>query len=405
MTDFHQTGVISTLHWLGMSNLESLEEKLASFAARRPIALVLPSLYSELKGPALKNIVKDLKEATYLKEIVVALGKANHEELRHAKRFFSLLPQETHIIWIDGKRMQSLFKVLVKEGLEIGPYGKGKAVWISVGYVLASNKSRVITLHDCDILGYNRELLARLCYPVANPNQAHEFAKGYYSRISNNKLYGRVTRLFVTPLIRSIIKILGHIPLLDYMDSFRYPLAGEFSLTADLASSIRIPSDWGVEVGVLAEIFHNTSLSRICQVDISARYEHKHQPLSPDDHEKGLLKMSVDIAKSIFRTLASEGIVLSSAFFASLCGAYLRTAQGAIRDYHDDAAINGLQFDRHEEAIAVEAFTKAIKIAGERYLVDPRGIPLIDNWNRVTSAIPDFLDRLKEAVELDNKAK
>lgn len=405
MTDFHQTGVISTLHWLGMSNLEGLEEELSSFAAWRPIALLLPCLYSELKGQGLKNIVKELKEATYLREIVVALAKANQEEFRHAKRFYSILPQETRIIWLNGKRMQSLFKVLVKEGLEIGLEGKGKGVWISFGYVLANNKSRVITLHDCDILRYNRELLARLCYPVGNPHQAHEFAKGYYSRISNNRLYGRVTRLFVTPLIRSIIKILGHIPLLDYMDSFRYPLAGEFSLTVDLASSLRIPSDWGLEVGVLAEIFRNTSLSRICQVDISARYDHKHQRLSPDDHEKGLLKMSVDIAKSIFRTLSHEGIVLSSAFFASLRGAYLRTAQDTIRDYHDDAAINGLRFDRHEEAKAVEAFNKGIQIAAERYLADPLGVPLIDNWNRVTSAIPDFLDQLREAVELDSKAK
>ncbi|TKJ32165.1 glycosyl transferase [bacterium (candidate division B38) B3_B38] len=405
MTDFHQTGVISTLHWLGMSNLENLEEELSSFADRRPIALILPSLYSELKGSALPNIIKELKEATYLREIVVALAKANQEEFRHAKRFFSALPQETSIICIDGKRIQSLFKVLAKEGLEVGLDGKGRGVWMSFGYVLTSNKSRVITLHDCDILRYNRELLARLCYPVGNPNQAHEFAKGYYSRISNNKLYGRVTRLFVTPLIRSIIKILGHIPLLDYMDSFRYPLAGEFSLTVDLASSIRIPSDWGLEVGVLAEIFRNTSLSRICQVDISSRYDHKHQPLSPDEHNKGLLKMSVDIAKSIFRTIAHEGMVLSSAFFASLQGTYLRTAQDAIRDYHDDAAINGLRFDRHEEAIAVEAFNEAIKIAAERYLTDPLGVPLIDNWNRVTSAIPDFPDRLREAVELDNKRK
>jgi len=405
MTDFHQTGVISTLHWLGMSNLENLEEELSSFADRRPIALILPCLYSELKGTALPNIVKELKAATYLREIVVALDKANQEEFRHAKKFFSVLPQETSIIWVDGKKMQSLFKVLAKEGLEVGVEGKGKSVWIAFGYVLASNKSRAITLHDCDILRYNRELLARLCYPVGNPNQAHEFAKGYYSRISNNKLYGRVTRLFVTPLIRSLIKILGHIPLLDYMDSFRYPLAGEFSLTVDLASSIRIPSDWGLEVGVLAEIFRNTSLSRICQVDISARYDHKHQRLSPDEHNKGLLKMSVDIAKSIFRTLGNEGMVLSSAFFASLQGTYLRTAQDAIRDYHDDAAINGLRFDRHEEAIAVEAFKNGIKIASERYLADPLGVPLIDNWNRVTSAIPDFLDRLREAVELDNKEK
>ena len=112
--------------------------------------------------------------------------------------------------------------------------------------------------------------------------------------------------------------------------------------------------------------------------------------------------MSVDIAKSLFRNLATEGIVLSDATFKTLSVRYLRSAQDAVKQYEDDAALNGLQFDRHEELRAVQAFNKAIRLAADEFLRDPLGIPLISNWNRVTSAIPGFLDMLKDAVHRDS---
>ncbi len=71
--------------------------------------------------------------------------------------------------------------------------------------------------------------------------------------------------------------------------------------------------------------------------------------------------------------------------------------------YEADAAINGLIFDRHEEAKAVEAFTRAIALAAEKFMENPLGAPLIPNWNRVTSAIPGILDMLRKAVDEDNK--
>jgi glucosyl-3-phosphoglycerate synthase len=215
-------------------------------------------------------------------------------------------------------------------------------------------------------------------------------------------MHGRVTRLFVTPLIRSLERILGYLPFLVYLDSFRYPLAGEFSMITDLARINRIPWDWGLEVGVLSEVFRNCSLRRICQVDLTENYEHKHQELSPEDPGKGLLKMSIDIAKNLFRNLASEGIDLSESLLKTLKATYLRTAHEAITKYHDDAAINGLDFDRHEEGVAVETFTKGIELASRAFVEDPLRIPLIPNWSRVTSAIPDFLERLKNAVDDDN---
>lgn len=221
-------------------------------------------------------------------------------------------------------------------------------------------------------------------------------------RISN-KMNGRVTRLLVTPLVRAIQQLVGQHNFLTFLDSFRYPLSGEFSMTTDLARVNRIPWDWGLEVGSLAEVYRNYSPRRICQVDIAANYEHKHQLLSSHDAGKGLMKMTVDICTSIFRTLASEGVVFSDGFFKSLLVSYLRQAEDTIIKYEADAAINGLGFDLHEEAVAVEAFIKAIALSAQAFMKNPMATPLIPNWNRVTSAIPDVFEMLKIAVDADNK--
>ena len=402
MADFYQTGLVATFHKLGETNLDRIESELSWYSQERPIALVLPSLYSELEGEALKIIIRELKEVKYIKELVVTLGNCTREEFDHAKKFFSVLPQTTKLLWNNGKRVGEVYKTIESAGLHMGEAGKGKSAWMAYGFILAERNFKVISLHDCDILTYNREMLARLCYPVTSPNLDYEFCKGYYSRVTD-RMHGRVTRLLVTPLIRSLKKVLGHPPLLEFLDSFKYPLAGEFSMDVDLARVNKIPADWGLEMGVLAEIYRNCAVRRVCQIDIADNYEHKHQALSPDDASKGLLKMCIDISKSLFRTLASEGFVFSDGFFKTLFTTYVRTAQDMLKRYEDDAAVNGLIFDRHEESLAVETFTGGIKIAAETITQDPLGVPLIPSWDRVTSALPDVLSMLKEAVDEDNK--
>ena len=108
------------------------------------------------------------------------------------------------------------------------------------------------------------------------------------------------------------------------MDSFRYPLSGEFSLRRDFIQTMRIPGDWGLEVGVLSEVYRNLSRHQICQVDIADTYDHKHQELSADIQESGLVKMSEEIARSLFRKLATEGITLSPECFRSIKASYFR---------------------------------------------------------------------------------
>jgi len=401
MADFYQTGVITTFHRFGGTDLERMESELTEFNRHRPIALVLPSTYAELESPAIKQIVKEIKEVSYLNEIVVTMGRTNQEQFKKAKEFFSSLPQRTRVIWNTGPAIGKLYKLLEENGLFVGEDGKGRSCWTAYGYILSREESKVIALHDCDVVNYSRELLGRLCYPVASPNIDYAFCKGYYARVTD-RMHGRVTRLFVTPVIRSLEKILGPLPILNYLDSFRYPLAGEFSMIADLARINRIPGDWGIEVETLSEVYRNCSLKRICQVELCETYEHKHQPLSADNPKTGLMKMSIDIAKAIFRNLAIEGAALGESLLNTLVVTYLRTAQDTIKRYNDDAAINGLFFDRHQETKMVEAFTRAIQMAGKEFQEDPLYSPLIPNWNRVTSAIPDFLEKLQEVVEEEN---
>ena len=74
---------------------------------------------------------------------------------------------------------------------------------------------------------------------------------------------------------------------LEYLDSFRYILAGEFALSLDLAQRLRIPADWGLEMGVLSEVHRNIALHRVAQVDIAKIYEHKHQEVIWDNLDTG----------------------------------------------------------------------------------------------------------------------
>lgn len=400
MSDFYQTGVVTTLHRLRGNSVERLEGDLERFSRSRPIALVLPALYSEFSTPAMQRIVQALRQVRYLQRIVVALGRATREDYERARECFENFYTPVSVLWIDGDRIRRLFQLLEERGLSAGGDGKGRSCWMAYGYVLAMRDCDVIALHDCDIVNYDREMLARLCYPVAHPNLGFEFCKGYYARVTD-RMHGRVTRLFITPLVRALESMAPSSPFLHFLDSFRYPLAGEFAMDANLARVNRIPGDWGLEVGVLAEVYRNCAVSRVCQVDLAETYEHKHQSLSADDPSRGLSRMAADIAKSLFRTIAAEGIVFTADHFRSLEVRYVRLAQDTIARYYADAALNGLKFDRHGEELAVAAFARSLRQAAADFLEDPLGLPLIPNWNRVLAAIPEFFELLQDAVTKD----
>ena len=401
MADFYQNGIVTTLHNLTNRSVLDLESELVEFSKTRPMGLILPSLYSELEGEALPNIVQHLSQVPYLSQIIIGLDRANSDEFCAAIEFFKQLNQPHQILWNDGPRLKQLDAELTALGVAPTEMGKGRNVWYCMGYALATKNAESIALHDCDILTYDRSLLARLIYPVAHPQFNYEFCKGYYARYADGKLNGRVARLLVTPLLKALKRVLGSNDYLDYMDSYRYSLSGEFSFRQDVIHDLRIPSDWGLEIGVLSEMQRNYAANRLCQVDIANVYDHKHQDLSLQNSQGGLSKMSIDITKAFFRKLATQGYTLNTETMRTIKATYFRIALDYIETYKNDALINGLKLDIHTEEKAVEMFAKNIMAAGDSFLEKPMETPFIPSWNRVISAMPDVLNRLEQAVEED----
>jgi len=419
MADFHQEGMITTLHALyeafdTREYLQNLERKLELYADHQKICLLLPCLYSEITNPqVLDHITDEIGKVRYLNSVIVALGGAPDEaQFLEAKAYFAKLKRperEVKIIWVDGPRVQRIFQEIQQRDIHTGVQGKGQSVWIALGYILGREQADVIALHDCDIATYDRLLLGRLIEPVANPNNDLEFCKGYYARISPTErtMKGRVTRLFVVPLVDAIQRIMrerGFYQLerfFSYHRTFNYPLAGEFSFTTNLARGINIAYDWGLEVCTLSEVYQRVNLRKVAQVDLAKNYEHKHQDLSAEDASRGLHRMVVDIAKFFLNYMRSHGFHLTDEIVDMILHTYYQNAVSFIKSYSDDAEVNDLVYDRYQEELSLQHFRGFLWTAWEQSK-GPHRSTVIPSWNRVLYSVPAIYEQLLDAVESDN---
>ena len=398
MPDFYQHDLVTTIHDLRTGQVSRLEEMLRDATQQNRVGLVLPVTASDMRATPFDQIIQELTDADYIDTIVVSLGVApDRADFEETVQKVAPLGPRAKVLWTDGPAVQSLYHELIEQGIAVSTPGKGRSVWTAFGYLLADPKIDTFVLHDCDIVDYDRLLLARLCLPMVHPALDFEFCKAYYARVTD-RMHGRVVRLLVTPLVRALMQIFPDSKFIRFLASFRYPLSGEFSLTRNLARTNRIPSDWGLEVGTLAEVYRNTSLKRVCQTDLCRLYEHKHQTLSLEEKNQGLMRMAIDILTTVYRTLASQGVVMSESMFITLRSAYLRLAQNCIRQYAADARVNDLRYDRHAEETAIDAFAECITTAAALFRDDPNGAEAIPNWTRVRAAFPGFTQRLRDVV-------
>ncbi|MBK5932231.1 hypothetical protein [Halochromatium salexigens] len=419
MADFHQEPQITTLHALHeafdrTAYLSNLEHKLECHAKHDHMCLLLPSLFSEISnGDVLDRIVTQIAEVGYLSSIVIALGGAPEEEhFREAQRYFGRLARpdcSVRVVWVDGPRVQALLSELGERGIPTGLQGKGQSVWVTLGYLFARGEAHTIALHDCDIVTYDRTMLGRLIEPVANPNNAFQFCKGYYARISPSErsMKGRVTRLFVTPFVDTLSRVMCNqgMPELqrffEYHRGFKYPLAGEFCFTSDLARGLNIAYDWGLEVATLSQVYDQVTRRQVAQIDLTANYEHKHQELSPHDTSRGLHRMVVDIAKFYLTYMRSHGVSLDDAYVDMLLHTYYQTALTYVRKYSYDADVNDLAYDLYQEEAAAGHFRGFLWDAWMQ-TKGPQEAKLIPSWNRVAYSFPLVYERLLEAIEADH---
>ena len=349
--DFQQ-GLITTIHEYGVTR--NLLKELNKSLKKRSTSILIPCLYEEFERPALKDIREVLKNLTGLNELVIALSAKTVEQVKAAKSFFDSMPFPVHVQWTNSPSVIELLKSQEKNGLELlGTPGKGWAVWQGIG--VATRKSEVVALFDADIRTFSPLYPSRMILPLLDESYGISYVKAFYSRLSleTNQLQGRATRLFVGPLLASLEQLVGKGPFLQYLQSFRYPLAGEFAFTKDLAMNLRIPCDWGLEIGLLSEVYRNVRTSKIAQVDLGL-FDHKHKNIG-DSSKEGLQKMCTEILSSVLRGLMEhQAETLTSTQLATLEVLYKRVGEDRVKQFGLDSAVNQLPYDRHEEAISTK---------------------------------------------------
>ncbi len=391
--DFQQ-GLITTIHEYGISgnSLEGLHAGLK----KRPTSILIPCLFEEFKRPAFKLIREVLRQLKGLDQLVVALSAKSFEEVLEARSFFVEMPFNVHVQWTNSPKVIELLKNQEKNGLDLlGTPGKGWAVWQGVG--VATRTSEVIALFDADIRTFKPSYPSRMLLPLLDTSYGISYVKAFYSRLSieSNALQGRATRLFVGPLLTSLEQLFGKGPFLEYLDSFRYPLAGEFSFTRDLAMNMRIPCDWGLEIGLLSEVYKNVRTSKIAQVDLGI-FDHKHKNIGETPKE-GLQKMCTEILISVLRGLMEhQAQTLNDSQLANLEVLYRRVGQDRVKQFGLDSAINQLPYDRHEEELSVQKFAKILRPSVKNFLESPTTLQL-PSWARVLACESSLQNDLMEA--------
>ena len=392
---------VTTLHDLCVDK-KKLIKSVKDAVSDRPSAVIMPMLFKEIKRKSLGDIKRGLGKCTYLNEIIIPLAAKDEKEFNQVKRFFKDLKIPHLVMWCNGPKTEKLLIDLKREGLNLLKYaGKGRDVWLAMG--IASINNYAFALHDADVQNYDEMIPTKLLYPIVEPEIDFKFNKGYYARVNLDQkiMYGRVYRLFLNPILRAFIDNIGNeTDFIRFLRAFRYPISGEFALTSDLARDVDLPGDWGIEIGIMAEMYRNVTSKSICQTDLGY-YDHKHQEVGSDS--KGLIKMSGDILKTLLRILIEEdNIQISKESLITLRVLYVRYARDVIRKYHADAHFNNLNYDRHLEETIVEKFSRQIMSAGTSYMRKPVGTRIPD-WLRTMSARRKIREQLLEVVISENK--
>jgi glucosyl-3-phosphoglycerate synthase len=332
-------------------------------------AVVVPMTEREHASLAAERVLTALEDVAPAR-VVIAL-RAEAERVPAVRAWLDSFDLDVETLWCDGPRLGDL---LTSEGLN-GSRGKGQDVWLALG---RAAESEYVAVHDADASTYSRAHVPRLLFPLAH---GFEFSKGYYARVENRRLYGRLFRLFYAPLVRAL-QDAHDAAVLDYLGAFRYALAGEFAATSEVVRSLHVQRGWGLEVGTLGDAFHAAGLDGSAQVDLGL-HEHDHRAVSGP---AGLSTMADEVGAALLRAVEEGGV---DPDYGTLPDRYRDAAADLVDAYAMDAAFNGLEYDPANEREQVDSYADSITPPG----VDERLPP----WNEA----PITTDAVREAALAD----
>ena len=306
-------------------------------------AVVVPMTERDHAALAAERVLRTLEELD-LGRVVVPL-RAGPDEVGDVVAWVESFDVPAEVVWCTAPAVES---ALAGAGLD-GSAGKGRDVWLGVGAALAGDAEYVV-VHDADAATYSRAHVPRLLHPVAN---RFAFAKGYYARVENDRIYGRLCRLFYEPLVRALAETHDH-PVVEYLGAFRYALAGEFAATTEVAAQLRAQRGWGLEVGTLGEAFAVAGPGGTAQVDLGV-HEHDHRSVGGPD---GLGDMCTEVGAALFRALADNGVEPG---YEGLRERYCEHAYRLVDQYAADAGFNGLDYDPAAEREQVDTYVAGVQ--------------------------------------------
>lgn len=407
MFTFSQKHTKLTSLYLYSGKSDELSPKLRKHARGKRPVLVIPTLATEFTlpehRPVFLNILKQLSRVKYLYKIIFGVDAATDDETVELARLIKSYGIKNYIIQHNnGKGFTSLYEQLGEAGFRHTHPGKGKNMFMSFGVAHALG-SQCIGVIDADIRTFHRKQLDRLFYPVLVLE--YEFSKAFYSRIGDTQMYGRVKRLLLDPLLIALKRKFSEtgedkfLRIIDYLLAFNYQLSGEVVFDTSLLKRMHFATNWGVEIFTLIEVYRKAT--SVAQVQFSSKpFDHKHQPVSENDSDKGLYKMAMDIVTTIISTLVvEEGLEISDYFVQDLTATYINVADELIKKYSDNSQFCDLHYDRNaEEAIVHGVFKDAILTAGD-YLTSPYRIT--ERFLRILLSDKRFQKYLDEGLSID----
>ena len=309
-------------------------------------ATVVVPMTSRERGHESVDRTFSVLERTQPGRVIVPL-RAPPRTAHDVFRWLSSYDLPLTVLWCNGPELQT---ALTTAGLD-GESGKGSDVWLALG--VAADASEYVAVHDADARDFSERNVSRLCWPLAN---GFAFSKGYYARFERGRLYGRLFRLFVSPLLDALRRA-HDAPVIEYLDAFRYTLSGEFAMTDEMAQSIRSHRRWGLEIGTLGDAFDRAGFDGSAQVDLGV-HRHDHRPVTGDG---GLSSMADHVAGAIFTVVTERGV---DPDYETLPDRYRKCAREVVRRYAADAAFNDLAFDVVDEREQIENYAGAIREPG-----------------------------------------
>ena len=176
---------------------------------------------------------------------------------------------------------------------EEGPAkGKGENLWKSI-YLLEGD---IIAFIDADISNIHPKFAYGLIAPLIY-KQDIKFVKAFYSRPLKTEGDaqrlggGRVTEILIRPLFSQFFPELSGII---------QPLSGEFAGRREVFEQIPFPVGYGVETGMLIDIYKRWGLNAIAQTNLDIRV-HRNQKI------QDLGKMAFGILQTFWKRLLLQG--------------------------------------------------------------------------------------------------